>query len=69
MKILGILLLTFFAAIGFSAIAGLLLSIGLHFIDYGSFGFSWFLPMFFVAAATVGYVVYFLQFWLSMRKR
>lgn len=67
MRVVIILLLTFIVVIAVAGSAGLALSVALHFIDFGTFGFSWSLPLIFAAAAAIGYFVYFVQFWLGLR--
>jgi hypothetical protein len=68
-KVAGILLLTLLAAIGIAGFSGLALSIALHFVDHGEFGFSWVHPTIFVGAAVVGFVVYFALFFLKLRSK
>jgi ABC-type Fe3+-siderophore transport system permease subunit len=54
-------------AVGIAAGAGFALSVALHFINHGEFGFSWIHPTIFVGAAVVGFLVYFVIFFLSLR--
>ena len=68
-KVAGVLLLTLLAAVGIAACAGFALSVAQHIIDHGEFGYSWVHPVIFVCAAVIGFVVYFGQFFLSLRTR